>query len=54
MKIPEWLKIKEIFNAAIELNGAEQATLLENIDADLRLEVERLIKSHESVGDFIA
>ena len=54
MKIPDWQKIKEIFNAAIELTGAGRAALLENIDADLRSEVEKLINSHERAGDFIA
>ncbi|MEP6923316.1 MAG: serine/threonine-protein kinase, partial [Pyrinomonadaceae bacterium] len=54
MKTDDWQKIKELFNATIELPELERAAILENIDASLRREVENLIKAHESIGDFIA
>ncbi len=54
MKTDDWQQIKEIFNRTIELPATERAAVLENIDADLRGEVENLIKAHENAGDFIA
>ncbi len=53
MKSDEWQKIKETFNAIIELPKTEQAAYLTTCDANLRQEVEKLIKAHENANDFI-
>ena len=54
MKSTEWQEIKRVFNAAIELSESERTDLLDVLDEDLRLEVERLLDACESLGDFIA
>jgi eukaryotic-like serine/threonine-protein kinase len=52
----EWKEVKEIFHAALEVAPAERRAFLAKACAGkeaLRLEVESLIKSHESKGSFI-
>jgi eukaryotic-like serine/threonine-protein kinase len=53
MKTDDWQKIKEIFNAAIDLPEDERATFLEKHDESICREVEKLIKAHETAEDFI-
>jgi len=50
------LKLTEIFHAAIALNETERRTFIERAcegDARLREDVERLIESHQSAGNFL-
>ncbi len=53
MELAEWQKIKEIFNAAIDLPESERAKILESCDKDLRREVEKLIQANDEAEDFI-
>ena len=54
MKTEDWQKIKEVFNAAIDLPEEEQAEFLEKQDENICWEVQKLIKSHDKANDFIA
>src|SRR5882672_2982170 len=52
-----WEAIKEVFEAALELEGQSRAAFLEQSclgDASLRAEVSELITSHERAGSFMA
>ena len=53
MKSDEWHKIKEIFNATIDLSEAERAKILDSCDENLRCEVEKLIEANDEAEDFI-
>lgn len=53
MKSDEWEKIKEVFNAALDLPETERAVFLANCDKDLRLRVEKLLNSDEKAEGFI-
>ncbi len=53
MKSDQWHKIKEIFNATIDLSEAERAKILDTCDTDLRVEVEKLIEANDEAEDFI-
>ncbi len=53
MKTVDWQKLKEIFNAAIDLPEVERAAFLEKQDADLREKVLKLINADENADDFI-
>jgi serine/threonine protein kinase len=51
-----WRRIRELFDAAIELEPVRRPAFLEKAcagDSALRAEVESLLASHESAGDFI-
>jgi eukaryotic-like serine/threonine-protein kinase len=51
-----WQKVKELFDAALELAPEERARYLEETsagDADLRREVEQLLAAHAEAGTFI-
>ncbi len=49
-----WQRVKEIFQGALERKGAErEAFLAECCDADLRAEVESLLRSYEVAGSFM-
>jgi serine/threonine protein kinase/tetratricopeptide (TPR) repeat protein len=54
MKSTDWLEIKRVFNAAIELPELERAAFLGDCPTDLRFEVEKLLNACQSAGDFIA
>lgn len=54
MKSNNWQETKRVFNEAIELSEPERIALLELLDDDLRLEVEKLLDACDSLGDFIA
>lgn len=52
-----WVKLKELFQAAIELSPEDRAKFLdETCDGDdvLRAQVEKLFASHDDVGEFLA
>lgn len=56
MNPDRWQRIKELFEAAIELEPAEQAPFLNRAcdgDEDLRAEVTRLLVQRESAHDFL-
>ena len=53
MKSDEWQKIKEIFNATIDLPQGEREKILESCDKDLRREVEKLIEANDEAENFI-
>ena len=53
MNPAEWQKIKEIFNAVIDLPENERPAILEKQDEHIIEEVEKLIKAHENANDFI-
>src|SRR5262249_28817828 len=49
-------RLKELFIAALELDGVDRAALLERQcaqDPELRLRVEALLQAHDSPGDFL-
>lgn len=51
-----WKEIEAVFEQALELPANERGTFLEkgcNGDEELRREVESLLESHSSAGDFI-
>ncbi len=50
----DWQKIKSLFNAVLDLPESERAAKLAGADLRLRQEVENLIHSHESLGEFIS
>src|SRR4051812_30883483 len=54
MKVNEWKEIKRVFADALELPMADRAALLNDQPEALRLEVEKLLNAHDSLGDFIA
>ena len=54
MKFTEWQEIKEVFTVASELPVPKRAAFLDDYRADLRFEVEKLLKASDSAGDFIA
>ena len=53
MKTDEWQKLKEVFNAAIDLPENERESFLEKQDANLREKVAKLINANENANDFI-
>ncbi len=53
MKSDEWHKIKEIFNATIDLSEVERAKILDTCDENLRREVKKLIEANDEAEDFI-
>ena len=53
METVDWQKIKEIFNAAIDLPAAERAKFLAECEPNLRERVENLLKADENAEDFI-
>ncbi|MEP6923116.1 MAG: serine/threonine-protein kinase [Pyrinomonadaceae bacterium] len=53
MRTDNWQKIKELFNATIELPETERESILEKIDSDLRDAVEKLLHAHEQANNFI-
>jgi eukaryotic-like serine/threonine-protein kinase len=54
MKSEDWQRLKETFNAIIELPEPERAAALEKCDAGVRREVEKLIAAASEAADFIA
>ncbi len=54
MQDNEWLKIKEIFHQTLDLPKNERNSFLANQDDFVRLEVSRLLESHEKIANFIA
>ena len=55
-EVNHWQRVKNLFNAAVDLPMAERETFLSDAcaeDYDLRSEVESLIASHEKDGSFI-
>jgi serine/threonine protein kinase len=56
MDAERWRRTKELFNAALARAGRERESYLEAAcggDAELRAEVESLIRSHEADGEFM-
>src|SRR5258708_1484621 len=53
MDSARWIEIKELFMTAFDLSGEERAAFLDNCEADLRPELERLLKADVEGGDFI-
>lgn len=53
MNSTEWQKIKEIFNAVIDLPENERATFLAKHDENLRQEVQKLINANDEAENFI-
>ena len=53
MKTTEWTEIKEVFNAAINLNESDRSTFLADYSKNLRFEVEKLLKANDGAADFI-
>ena len=56
MTSPDWQRVKEIFNAAVELGELERAAYLQRAcagDAPLRGEVESLLASHQGADGFL-
>ncbi|HRH46518.1 MAG TPA: protein kinase, partial [Pyrinomonadaceae bacterium] len=53
MKTDDWQKIKEVFNATLDLPENERAAFLEKQAASLRQEVQKLINAHEEANNFI-
>ena len=54
MNSGEWLQIKKIFNAAIDLPEKERAPFLAGHDENILRQVRKLIEAHETADDFIA
>src|ERR1041385_3054666 len=51
-----WQRVKEIFDGALELHGAERAAFLDRAcggDTSVRKEVESLLRSYEVAGSFM-
>src|SRR5690242_9228290 len=49
-----WQRVKEIFDGALELHGAERAAFLDRVDdGGVREEVESLLRSYELAGSFM-
>lgn len=53
MNPTEWQKIKEVFGATLDLSESERAEFLETYDAEMRREVEKLLKADSEANDFI-
>src|SRR5688572_32283788 len=56
MKPDRWRKVDELFEAALERDREHRAEFLDNAcggDADLRREVEKMLKFDEQAADFI-
>lgn len=53
MKTDDWQKIKEVFNASLDLPEAERAPFLAKYDENLRREVEKLINANKEAENFI-
>ena len=53
MDSTRWIKIKELFMTAFDLPDDERAAFLNTCDADLRPEVERLLRAEIDAGEFI-
>ena len=56
MTAEQWLRVKELFDAAVERNSQDRAAFLAEAcgqDAVLRDEVERLLKAHDEATAFI-
>jgi tetratricopeptide (TPR) repeat protein len=50
---PFWDEVRELFHAAAELPPSERASLLTNVDARVRAEVESLLDSHDETEPFL-
>src|ERR1700747_731928 len=52
----QWERIKALFEAALQQPTASRASFLGRIcpEADLRLEVEKLLANHEEAGSFLS
>jgi eukaryotic-like serine/threonine-protein kinase len=53
MNVSEWKKIKEVFNATIDLPENERAILFEKCDENTLNKVRKLINAHENAQNFI-
>ena len=53
MDSTRWIKIKELFMTVFDLPDDERAAFLDKCDADLRPEVERLLRADIEAGGFI-
>ena len=53
MQSKEWLKIKEVFAETVELSEVERLPFLVNHADDVRVEVEKLLKSYQKLDNFI-
>ena len=53
MNPTEWQKIKEIFNAAIDLPENERAAFLEKCDKVTFKKVKNLLEAHDNADNFI-
>ena len=54
MQNHNWQKTKEIFHQTLDLPENERSIFLANQDDFVRVEVSRLLESHEKLDDFIA
>jgi eukaryotic-like serine/threonine-protein kinase len=53
MNQAEWIKIKEVFNAAIDLSQSEREVVLEKCDRNTLNQVTKLLDAHENAQNFI-
>ena len=53
MNPTDWQKIKEVFDATVELSAAERRGILEICDGNSRCEVEKLLRANDEANDFI-
>src|SRR5262245_62151314 len=53
MDSARWSKIKDVFMKAFDMSGDERDAFLDKCDADLRPEVERLLRAAVNAGEFI-
>jgi eukaryotic-like serine/threonine-protein kinase len=53
MNQAEWIKIKEVFNAAIDLPQSEREVVLEKCDRNTLNQVTKLLDAHENAQNFI-
>ncbi len=56
MKPERWQQVRKVFEAAVERSAAERAAFLDQAcagDVDLRAEVDSLLQSHQSSGEFL-
>lgn len=51
--VQRWQEIEELFHRAVEMSGPRRQRFLEQVDKDLRLDLERLLAAEDEAGDFM-